>query len=105
MWLSLNNEMRHKVRTLFAIPRSSNTVVNDGKIESDGTTNEDLQHLTIQKMQDFVLSDSNDMHYLFGLVIEKIKNPEVVGAVIVVPATPEVKKKKGRPSKKNATNA
>ncbi len=98
MWLSLDNETRHKLRLLFSIPRSSNTVVNDGKIESDGTTNEDIQHLTIKKMQDFVLSNSEDMHQLLNAVLNKINNPDPVGAVIALPEVKlEVKKKSGRP--------
>lgn len=96
MWLSLDNETRHKIRTIFSIPRSSNTVVNDGKIESDGVTNEDIQHLTVKKMQDFVLSDSEDMHQLLNAVLNKINNPEPIGVVIAIPEA-EIKKKPGRP--------
>ncbi len=105
MWLSLDNETRHKLRILFSIPRSSNTVVNDGKIESDGTTNEDIQHLTIKKMQDFALSESEDMHQLLNTVLNKIRNPEPMGVVIAIPEVKlEIKKKSVRPTK-NAKNA
>lgn len=102
MWLSLDNATRHKIRLAFSIPRSSNTVVSDGKIESDGTTDEDLQHLTVKKMQDFTLSESDDFHQLFDKVVDKIMNPEPIGAVIVVPeAKKEIRTKKNANAKAN----
>ncbi len=53
-WVSLPNEVRHKIRIAFKIPRSSNTVVDDGKVLTDGTTDEDLKHLTTEKMQEYL---------------------------------------------------
>ena len=100
MWVSLPNEVRHRIRALFSIPRSSNTVVNDGRIETDGTTNEDFKHLTIDKMQKYLNDTSSDFHKLFDMVVAKVvdeiqapKNPVVNETPIVIP------KKRGRPSK------
>lgn len=113
MWVSLPNEVRWRIRKLFSIPQSSNTVVNDGKVESDGTTTEDFKHLTIEKMQTYLNDTSTDFHKLFDGVVAKVtdelwgnKNESVVvspteGVNIVI--EPKVEpKKRGRPSKKNA---
>ena len=113
MWVSLPNEVRGRIRHLFKIPQSSNVVVNDGRVETDGTTNEDLKHLTIEKMQAYLSDTSTDFHKLFDKVIMKVNDelyPKPVSTsteikqpmpetVIVTFTSP---KKKGRPSKKNA---
>ena len=84
LWVSLPNEVRYRIRALFNIPRSSNTIVSDGRIESDGTTNEDMKSLTIEKMQKYVESTSSDFHKLFDEVLAKVndelypKAPEVI---------------------------
>ena len=113
MWVSLPNEVRYKIRSIFNIPRSSNTVVSDGRIETDGTTNEDFKHLTIDKMQEYLKSDSKNFHELFDLVVARVTDelanpvkmvisamitPDMIkpGATIVIPVEP---KKRGRPAK------
>ena len=115
-WLSLSDEVRYRIRSIFKIPRSSNTVVNDGKIETDGTTNEDFKHLTVEKMQTYLNETSTDFYKLFDKVIEKVKEelspktipvvvtPTVISnpPVIYPPQVVVTPKKRGRPSKKNA---
>ena len=111
MWVSLPNEVRHRIRKIFSIPQSSNVIVSDGRIESDGTTNEDLRKLTILKMQEYLVDDSSDFHKLFDKTVAKVNEelypkiastevkqpmPEPVVAAITSP------KKRGRPAKKNA---
>jgi hypothetical protein len=71
-WVNLPIEVRYRIRTLFAIPQSSNTVVNDGVLETDGTTIEDFKHLTLEKMQKFLGNDSTDFHKQFDLVVAKV---------------------------------
>jgi hypothetical protein len=71
-WVSLSNEVRQRIRSIFNIPCSSSTIVSDGRIETDGTTPEDLKHLTIEKMQKLLNSELNDFHKLFDLVVVKI---------------------------------
>lgn len=80
-WVSLTQEQRHKMRAIFGIPRSSSTIVHDGRLESDGTTSEDFSHLTIQKMKDWLKNDSDDFHLLFDLCISKIQD-EIEGKPI-----------------------
>ncbi len=105
-WVSLPNEVRYKLRSLFQIPRSSNTVVDDGVIITDGTTNEDLQELTTDKMQDYVGSTSTDFHKLFDLTVSQVKDEIANPPVVTTPGlevAPQIKKK-GRPAK-NAKHA
>lgn len=103
MWVSLPNEVRYRIRGLFNIPRSSNTIVSDGRIESDGTTNEDMKQLTVEKMQEYLDSSSTDFHKLFDEVVARVndeiklsksgKSDEVLNAN---PTTDVKKSKKGK---------
>lgn len=97
MWVSLPIEVRRRIRNLFGIPRSSNTVVNDGVVETDGTTKEDFQHLTINKMQRFLQDESMDFHKLFDLTVAKINEDIINNRLTVFPTILEknVKTKKG----------
>lgn len=109
MWISLPNEVRWKLRRVFGIPQSSNVVVNDGKLETDGTTPEDFKYLTVEKMQKYLSDDSTDFHKLFDSSVAKITE-ELYGAkgvqeTIEVSSTEAVtvviepKKTRGRPKK------
>lgn len=100
LWVSLSNEQRIRIRSLFSIPRSQHVQVDDGKVITDGTTAEDFKALTIEKMQTYLNSPETDFHKLFDLVVVKVQNeiegkPETV--VEVVPVAP---KKRGRPALK-----
>ncbi len=75
LWVSLPNEVRFRIRHLFKIPQSGNVFVNDGKIETDGTTVEDFKALTVEKMQDYLESKETDFNKLFDLVVKKIQEP------------------------------
>lgn len=109
MWCSLSNELRTRIRLTFSIPRSSHVVVNDGRIETDGTTYEDLKHLTVEKMQNYVTDSSTDFHKLFDKTVAKVTEElldERQPKVIVTNETPitvviDPVKRRGRP-KKNA---
>lgn len=73
-WVSLTSEQRNRIRALFSIPRSSHTIVSDGRIETDGTTADDFNHLTIEKMKVYLKSDSDDFHKLFDLVLGRVQD-------------------------------
>ena len=101
VWVSLPNEVRYRIRSIFNIPRSSNTIVSDGRVESDGTTNEDLKQLTVEKMQAYVGSTSSDFHKLFDEVLAKVNDelyPVKLAEIINANVEPNVKKntKKGK---------
>lgn len=81
MWTALSSEQRSRIRILFSIPRSSHAEVVDGKLMTDGTTAKDFEALTIEKMKDYLKSDSNDFHALFDLVIARVQD-EIEGKPI-----------------------
>jgi hypothetical protein len=83
-WVSLSNEQRNRIRHLFNIPRSSHVMVNDGVIETDGTTPEDFKQLTVYKMKAYLNSDSDDFHKLFDMVLAKVQDA-IEGKPIVEP--------------------
>ena len=72
-WLSLPSETKAELRRIFFIPRSGHVEVNDGKIFCDGTMMEDLMHLTLEKMQVYLDTTSEDFNLLFNMVIESIQ--------------------------------
>ncbi len=94
-WVHLSSETRSRIRSLFNIPRSSHVVVNDGYMETDGTTVEDLKHLTVEKMRDHLKEDSGDMHFLFDKLVSRIQG-EIEGKVLA-----EEPKKDAKTAKKN----
>ena len=89
VWCSLPNEVRFRLRSLFNIPRSSNTEVNDGVIVSDGTTFEDIKVLTTEKMQSYLVSTDTDFHKLFDGVVAKVNDDIVKNAITEMPKPPE----------------
>lgn len=101
VWVSLPNEVRHKIRSIFSIPKSRATEVDDGKLVSDGTTHEDLKVLDVVKMQAYTGETETDFYKLFDKVVAKVNDglyPKTTVAsqsdsvtVIIEP------KKRGRP--------
>ncbi len=81
-WVSLDTEQRARIRALFSIPRSSHVVVNDGRVETDGTTVEDLKHLTVDKMKEYLKEESTDFHYLFDKVLSRVQD-EIEGKAFI----------------------
>lgn len=71
-WTSLSSEQRNRIRVIFSIPRSSHVIVNDGRIETDGTTPKDFESLTVEKMKKYLSDESNDFYNLFDKVIAKV---------------------------------
>ncbi len=96
-WISLTTEERARIRSIFGIPRSSHVIVNDGRIETDGTTPEDFSHLTIEKMQAYLGDKSTDFNKLFDKVLSRVKD-EIEGRPVVVDVIPS-EKKHGKKSK------
>ena len=78
-WVSLPQEMRLKLVNLFELKRSSATHVNNGKLETDGYTYNDLQGITIDKMLSYLGADYDmvDREYftLFKAVLKKAEEP------------------------------
>lgn len=106
-WTSLPNDVRARIRALFSIPRSSHVIVNDGRIETDGTTFEDFKHLTIDKMQAYTGSDTADFHQLFDMTVAKVVEESTAPTFTVTPivntivfAEPKKRNKKNETTKK-----
>lgn len=103
MWVDLSNEERNRIRSLFSIPKSRFAHVDDGRIITDGTTPEDFQALTIEKMQEFTQSGSLNFHDLFDLTILKVRSDISAGVPTVMPLqeviTSVEPKRRGRPAK------
>lgn len=83
IWVSLSNETRGKLREIFKIPMSTHTeVVTDhmgkGIILCDGSTNVDLQVITVEKLQDFLgsIALNENIYDLFKRAVMKIESKE-----------------------------
>jgi hypothetical protein len=70
-WLQLSTEDRAQLRKDFAIPRTGGSEVINNVVKSDGTTIQDLGHLTVEKMQAFLGSKEADILKLLEMVIKK----------------------------------
>ncbi len=79
-WLQLSMRTRVKLREVFGIPKSRGSNVEMGQgptmVKSDGTTEQDLQHITIEKMQAFVENTESDYVTLFNASVEKIEEAD-----------------------------
>lgn len=53
-WLSIDQKVRLKLVEVFELPRTGYTHVQDGVVTTDGYKHEDLAHLTVAKMQDYI---------------------------------------------------
>ena len=98
IWLSLDGEVKTRLKEIFGIPKSSGArmiqVDGVGKLESDGHTNEDLAHVTLEKMAVFLGKEiSNDFWGTLDEVVEKIekelkmKNNSEIQKAVVGPKT------------------
>ncbi len=83
IWVSLDIETRNKLRQIFLIPKSSHAdVVTDhmgvARVMSDGTTNEDLKQLSVEKMRDYLgtAAINETVYDLFKQVVDKIEKVE-----------------------------
>lgn len=76
-WVSLSQEIRLKLVKIFEIPRSSATHVNNGVLETDGHTYNDLKAITTEKMNNY-LGGPIELDYftLFNAVVIKAQEPE-----------------------------
>lgn len=71
-WLQLPYELRSVLVEVFNIPKSSGVVMQDSKVLTDGYTQEDLKHITTDKMKEYVGTDVDvDFNELFELTIKK----------------------------------
>lgn len=89
-FVSIKEATRNKIREVFDIKRSSHAeVITDsmgmGIVVCDGTTNEDLKELTIEKMRDFLgsIPVNETITGLLKQVVDKIEEVNVVTPTIL----------------------
>ena len=71
-WLSLPNNIRQKMVEIFEIPRSGDTEVLGSQLICDGYFEEDLQEITLKKLQEYLDNYSEDYFYLLNLTLNKL---------------------------------
>lgn len=71
-WLQLTMPVRLRMKEIFEIPRSTGTEIHNNVVFSDGHTHKDLANITIEKMQDFVGSSSEDFYELLNATTKKV---------------------------------
>lgn len=75
IWLSIKPETRNKLRQDLGIPHTGGTEVWGNRIVSDGTTQQDLNVITVQKLQDYLdYAESDDLLNLLDLAVKSIEN-------------------------------
>lgn len=76
IWLKLPSDIRTKLVAMFHIPRSGSTVVDYGfngtTVVSDGFKPQDIEAITLEKMQAIMDTDSTDFYGLFEEIILNI---------------------------------
>lgn len=71
-WLKYDNDQRLLMRAIFHIPKSGGVEMQDNKMLSDGSNENDLRAINIESMQQFVESEVKDFDKLFEMTIEKV---------------------------------
>lgn len=87
-WLSLSQEVRSKIASLFQMKKSDGTSTFNNEVICDGYTPKDLLTITTEKMQSFLKSTSTDFYALFEQVLA-IVHKQVEDERPVTPDIPE----------------
>ena len=77
-WLTIPSDIRNQLIDIFDIPMSSNTIVEDNQVVSDGHTTEDLFAITEEKCLAYLggAFKGDSLHVLLGKIIEGLQEPE-----------------------------
>lgn len=77
-WVTLPAEVRSKMREYFSIRRSTSTVVegttHGSIVRCDGSSDTDLQAVSLEKMQHLLNSESEDFGKLLEQTVEHFKH-------------------------------
>lgn len=82
-WLNLPMPVRIKLREIFGIKKSQGSLVEGNVVKSDGSTYQDLQAITVEKMQQYLGSTNNEFIQLFNDCVDQIKQ-EILNETPVV---------------------
>lgn len=99
-WVNLNWKIRTKLAIDLNVPKSSDVVLIDNKVLSDGRTQQDLNNsITVETLQEYTKSNNNDIFELFQKAVEKAEYE------IYLEENPNLKEKvKEDEDNKNKTN-
>ncbi|KUK99143.1 MAG: hypothetical protein XE08_0220 [Parcubacteria bacterium 32_520] len=71
-WVNLNWKIRTKLAIDLNVPKSSDVVLIDNKVLSDGRTQQDLNNsITVETLQEYTKSNNDDIFELFQKAVEK----------------------------------
>jgi len=71
-WLMLNWKVRTKLANDLNVPKSSDVVLMDNEVLSDGRTQQDLNcSITVEALQEYTKSNIDDIFELFQKAVEK----------------------------------
>lgn len=76
-WLKVARETRQKIAVMLEIPRTGQTHVEGNRVTQDGHTDKDLAHLTLEKLQAFMGSTSENFYELFHKLVANVEIPPV----------------------------
>lgn len=71
-WLQLSNEQRNHLRLIFNIPKSGGVIMQDNKMMSDGSDENDLKAMNIETMQGFLRSKETSFEKLYNATIAAV---------------------------------
>lgn len=85
-WVGLPQVTRDRLKEIFNLRRDEGSIVNDGKLVSDGFSDEALTSINVESMQRFTGSKLKDFVELFKLTLTMLdKKPEDAVAEVVEP--------------------
>jgi hypothetical protein len=71
-WMDLSWQIRTQLAKDLNIPKSKDVVLKDNVVLTDGRTQADInQAITIESLQEYTKSSSDDIFELFGKAVEK----------------------------------
>lgn len=79
-WLNLSIPTRSLLVQRFNIPKSGYTHVQDGQILTDGYTEQDLQVVTVERLQEYLESKETDFYKLLAQTVQKLEEEERIKA-------------------------
>lgn len=84
-WLDLPQETRSNIAKAMGISKSGGAVVENGRVMCDGFTQDDLDKITLGKLQTYLGSTDMNFYDLFERAIDKANGKEV-STIGVMPA-------------------
>lgn len=73
LWVTLPAEIRNEIRRTFGVPRSDQVIVVNGKLISDGSSDQDLAIVSKARMQEYLCTEEKDYMTLFNKLIDLVK--------------------------------